>query len=54
LGWERKRRNKGGEERHSGDILTFTDGITDEIFQSELQSVILTVNWSRHCTEILV
>jgi hypothetical protein len=54
LGWERKRRNRGGEGRYSGDILTFTDGITDEILQSELPSIILTVNWSRHCTEIPV
>jgi len=34
----------------SVDMLTFTDGITDGI----ILSVILTVNWSRHCTEIPV
>jgi len=28
LGWGRRRRNRGGEGRQSGDILTFTEGIT--------------------------
>jgi len=54
LGWERKRRNRGGEGQQSGDILTFPDGITDGLILSVIPSAILTVNWSRHCTEIPV
>jgi len=52
LGWGRRRRNRRGECRQSGHILTFTDGITDRILLSEIPSAILTVNQSRHCTEI--
>jgi hypothetical protein len=44
LGWERRRRNRGGEGRHSGDILTFVDGITNGLIFSMIPSVILTVN----------
>jgi hypothetical protein len=44
LGWGRKRRNRGGEERQSGDILTFTDGIIDGLILLEIPSVILMVN----------
>jgi hypothetical protein len=29
LGWGRRRRNRGGENWQSVDILAFTDGITD-------------------------
>jgi len=25
MGWGKRRRNRGGEGRHSGDILNFTD-----------------------------
>jgi hypothetical protein len=50
----RRRRNRGGEVRQLGDILTFTDGITDENILSMIPSVILTVKGSCHCTEILV
>jgi hypothetical protein len=44
LGWERRRRNRGGESRQSVDILAFTDGITDGHVLSVYPSVILTVN----------
>ena len=47
-------RNRGGEDLQSGDILTFTDGITDEILLLVIPSAILTVNRSPQCTEILV
>jgi hypothetical protein len=53
LGWG-KRINRGGEGRQSGDILTFADGITDGLILSVILSAILTVNRSRHCTEIPV
>jgi hypothetical protein len=36
------------------DLLTFTDGITDRNIPSVIPLAILTVNGSRHCTEILV
>jgi len=52
LGWGRRRRNRGGEERQSGDILTFVDGIIDILIMSKIPLVILMVNWSRHCTKI--
>jgi hypothetical protein len=52
LGWGRRRRNRGAEGRQSGDILTFTVGITDRLLLSEIPSVILMVNWSHHCTVI--
>ena len=53
LGWGR-RRNRGGEGRQSGHILTFADGLTDGRIPSVVPSTILTVNRSRHCTEILL
>jgi hypothetical protein len=34
LGWGRRKRNRGGEGRQSGHILTFVDGITDELLLS--------------------
>ena len=43
LGWGRWR-NKRGESRQSGDILTLTKGITDEILISVISSVIVMVN----------
>jgi hypothetical protein len=54
LGWGRRRRNRGGEGRQRGDILAFTDGILNGHILSVYSSVILTVNGSRHCTEIPV
>jgi len=44
LGWGRRRRNKGGEGRQSGDVLTFTDGITDGLISLVMPSTILLVN----------
>jgi len=35
LGLGRRRRNRGGEGRWSGHILTFTDGFTDGYFVDE-------------------
>jgi len=52
LGWGRKRRNRGGEGRQSGDILTFVDGFTDGIISSVILSAILTVNRARHHTKL--
>jgi hypothetical protein len=56
LGWERRRRNREGEGRPSGYLLALTGGNTDGLIMSVILSVIpsisLTVNWSRHCTEI--
>jgi hypothetical protein len=52
LGWGRRRRNRGGEGRQSGDILTFVDGIIDILIMSKIPLVILMVNWSRHYTKI--
>jgi len=46
----KKRRNRGGEGRQSGDLLTFADGITD----GRLLSVFLMVNWTRQSTEISI
>jgi hypothetical protein len=54
LGWERRRRNRGGEGPHSWHILTFTDGFTDRIIPFVIPSAILTINRARHCTEIPV
>jgi hypothetical protein len=54
LGWGRKRRNRGGEGRQSGHILTFTDKLTEKIILSVSPSAILTVNRARHCTEISI
>ena len=54
LGWERRRRNRGGEGQQSANILTFADGFTDEIISSVSPSAILTVNRACHCTDILV
>jgi hypothetical protein len=54
LRWGRRRRNRGGEGRQSGYILTFTDGIIDGLVLSLNPSVVLTVNGPCHCTKILV
>jgi len=54
LRWGRRRGNKKGEGRQSGDIFNFTDGITDEISSSVTPSAILTVNRLHHYTEIPV
>jgi hypothetical protein len=54
LGWGRRRKNKGGEGRQSGYISTLNDQNTDGLILSEIPSVSLMVNWSRHCTEIPV
>jgi hypothetical protein len=50
VGMGKKRRNRGGEGRQSGDILTFADRITD----GRLLSVFLMVNWTRQSTEISI
>jgi len=52
LGWGRRRRNRGGEGRQSGDILTFADGFTDEIISSLISSAILTVKRACHRTKL--
>jgi len=62
LRWERRRRNRGGEGRQRGDILTFADGFTDGpipsvifltvMMISVIPSAFLTVNRARHCTEL--
>jgi hypothetical protein len=54
LGWGRRRKNRGGDNRQSGDILTFADGITNGLLLSKISSAILMVNWSHHYTEIPV
>jgi len=54
LGWGRRRRNRGGEGRQSGHILTFTNGFTNIIIPSVSLSAILKVNRARHYTEISV
>jgi hypothetical protein len=54
LGWGRRRRNKGGEGRQSGDTLIFAKGITDKLLLSVISSALLTVNWSRYYTKIQV
>jgi hypothetical protein len=53
-GWGRTRRNRGGEGRQRGDILTFTDEITDIIFSYMIPMAILPVKWTRHCMKIPV
>jgi hypothetical protein len=50
----RRRRNKGGEGRQSGDVLTFIDGITDGLIPLVMPLAILSVSGSCHCTEIPV
>ena len=50
LGWGRRRRNRGGEGRQSGHILTFADGCIPSV----IPSAILTVNRPRHYTKIPV
>jgi hypothetical protein len=50
-GWGR-RRNRKGSGWQRGDILTFTDRITDEIFPSVIPTAILPMKWTCHCTEI--
>jgi hypothetical protein len=52
-GWGRMR-NRGGSGRQCGDILTFTNRITDEIFPSVIPTAILPVKWTCHCTKIPV
>jgi len=47
-------RGRGGEGRQHGDILAFTDGIPDGHIMLVYSSVILTMNGSHHCTNILV
>jgi hypothetical protein len=54
LGWERKMRNRGGENRQSVYILPFIDGITDGLLSSVYPSVHLTVKGPRHYMKILV
>jgi hypothetical protein len=54
LGWERRKRYRGGDSRQSCDILNFVDGITDRLILLMILSTILTMNWSRHCIEIPV
>ena len=54
LGWGRRRRNREGEGRQSGHLLTFTDGLTNGIIPSVSPSAILMVNRACHCTKILV
>jgi len=53
-GWGRRMRNRGGEGQQCGDILTFTDGITDENIPLVIPSAILTVKGSLHYMEIPV
>jgi len=52
LRWGRRRRNRGGEGRWRGDILTFTGGFTDWTIPSVILSARLTVNRARHRTEL--
>ena len=52
LRWERRRRNRGGEGRWRGDILTFVDGFIDGTIPSVILSASLTVNRARHRTEL--
>jgi len=53
--WDRKEKEKIREERVGRVvILTFANGIIDGFILSVIPSVILTVNWSCHCTEIPV
>jgi hypothetical protein len=48
----RRRRNMGGEGRVDGqDILTITNGITNEIISSVALSVILLVLFTHHYTD---
>ena len=54
VGWGRRRGNRGRECRHSGYILAFIDGITDDHVPSVYPSVISLVNVPRHWTEIPV
>jgi hypothetical protein len=51
LRWGR-RRNRGGEGRLRGDILTFTDGFTDGPIPSVILSARLTANRARHRMEL--
>jgi len=52
LRWGRRRRNRGGEGRQRGDILTFADGFTDGPITSVIPLACLTVNRARHRTEL--
>jgi len=51
LGLGRRRRNRGGEDRQSGHILTFPDGFTDGTSIGE-PSVILTEQSTCHRTDL--
>jgi hypothetical protein len=50
----KKKEKKGRESQLSGDIFTFTDGITDGLLLSVIPSAILMENWSHHCMKIQV
>ena len=52
LGLGRRRRNRGGEGRQSGHILTFSDGLIDGIRPSVTPSAILTEKSTRHRTDL--
>ena len=52
LRWGRRRRNRGGEGRQRGDILTFADGFTDDIIPSVIPSASLKINRARHRAEL--
>ena len=52
LRWGRRRRNRGGEGRLRGDILTFADSFTDGPIPSVIPSARLTANRARHRTEL--
>ena len=54
VGMGRRRRNRGGEGRQSGDVLTFIDGITDGLIPLVMPLAILSVSGSCHCMEIPV
>ena len=48
LGLGRRRRNRGGEGRQRGHILTFSDGFTDGFFVGD----VLTEKSTRHHTDL--
>jgi hypothetical protein len=52
LRWGRRNRNRGGEGRLRGDILTFVDGFTDGPIPSVILSASLTANRACHRTEL--
>jgi len=51
--WDGEEEGEIGEER-VGRVVTFPDGITVGLILSVILSAILTMNRSRHCTEIPV